>query len=225
MVLAQDPETGETGYKEVADTFVKEKDTLVHVKVDGTEIKTTKEHPFWVEGEGFVEAKDLQPGDTLRLADGKNAAVEKVWVEVLDEAVAVYNFEVADYHTYFVSEMEVLVHNRCGGSGKAFINGKAGEAELAKLFGGKSQAYFKTSRGKRYIDQLADGIAHESKVGYTTLNKRIKEQILKDAELIRKGKINGAHWHFFTSQVTGKGSASKPLLNSLHKNGIKYTIH
>ena len=93
------------------------------------------------------------------------------------------------------------------------------------LLCGKSQAYFKTSQGGRYIDQLADGIAHESKVGYVTLNKRVKVQIEKDVELINTGQIEGAHWHFFTSDVTGKGGASGPLLNYLSENGIEHTIH
>ena len=49
----------------------------------------------------------------LRLANGENAKVEKLWVEALDEKVPVYNFEVAEYHTYYVSELGVLVHNMC----------------------------------------------------------------------------------------------------------------
>ena len=105
------------------------------------------------------------------------------------------------------------------------MTGKDGELELANMFGGKSQAYFKTSSGGRYVDQLADGIAHESKVGYTSLSVRIETQILKDVELINTGQIDGAHWHFFTSEVTGKGGGSEPLLDYLSKNGISYTIH
>lgn len=108
---------------------------------------------------------------------------------------------------------------------KVYMTGKEGEAEFARMFGGESQAYFKTSRGKRFVDQYAKGVAHESKVGYTSLNQRIKTQILKDAELINTGQITGAHWHFFTSGVTGKGGASQPLLDFLVNNGIKYTIY
>ena len=109
---------------------------------------------------------------------------------------------------------------------KTYMTGTDGEEELARLVGGKSQQYRKTSLGGRYIDQLsADNIAHESKVGYTTLTKRIRTQILKDAELINTGRIEGAHWHFFTSGVTGKGGASQPLLDFLTENGISYTIH
>lgn len=75
------------------------------------------------------------------------------------------------------------------------------------------------------MDRFSKGIAHESKVGYRSLDKFTKKQVLKDAELISKGKVKGAEWHFFTSSVTGKGGASKPLQNLLRKSGIKYTRH
>jgi RHS repeat-associated protein len=118
----------------------------------------------------------------------------------------------------------VLKKNK-GTGNLAFSGGKAGEKYLANLVGGKSQVYFKTSSGGRYIDQLANGIAFESKDGYTSLTSRVKTQILKDAELIKKGQINGAEWNFFRSADTGKIGASKQLLQFLEQNGIKYKIH
>ena len=40
------------------------------------------------------------------------------YVEYLERPVKVYNFEVEDWHTYFVSEYNVFVHNTvCGDSG------------------------------------------------------------------------------------------------------------
>lgn len=107
----------------------------------------------------------------------------------------------------------------------AFSGGKAGEQYLAKLVGGKSQVYFKPAgggfKGGRYVDQLADGIAHESKVGYNTLTQSVRTQVLKDAQLIKEGQIEGATWHFFKSANTGKIGASKQLLDFLKQNGIK----
>ncbi len=111
------------------------------------------------------------------------------------------------------------------GTSLSFKTGKAGEEYLAKLVGGKSQVYFKTSQGGRYIDQLAGDVAYESKVGYTTLTDFVKNQILKDAELIEQGVIKGSSWHFFKSEVTGKGGVSKPLLEFLKQHGITYVIH
>jgi len=96
---------------------------------------------------------------------------------------------------------------------------------LAQNIGGESQVYFNTSQGARYIDQLADDIAYESKVGYQSLTPDISLQIAKDAELINTGAIQGSEWHFFTSPVTGVGGPSQPLLNALQQNGIGVVIH
>jgi hypothetical protein len=102
--------------------------------------------------------------------------------------------------------------------------GKIGESALSKL-GGKPQAYFPTSQGGRYIDRLVNGIAHESKVGYTSLTSMIKLQVMKDVELIQKQDINGAVWHFYKSPITGQGTPSGPLQNLLKENGIDFIIH
>lgn len=49
----------------------------------------------------------------LLLSSGKEVIIEKVEVETLTEAETTYNFEVADFHTYYVSEKAVLIHNKC----------------------------------------------------------------------------------------------------------------
>ena len=43
----------------------------------------------------------------------KTAYEKAVELEHLEEPVTVYNFEVEDYHTYYVGDAEVLVHNTC----------------------------------------------------------------------------------------------------------------
>jgi len=102
--------------------------------------------------------------------------------------------------------------------------GKIGEAALKNL-GGESQAFFRTSQGTRYVDQLINGIANESKVGYQTLNATTRSQIAKDVELIQSGQIQGAAWHFFRSPVTGLGGPSGPLSDALRQAGIDVIIH
>jgi hypothetical protein len=42
---------------------------------------------------------------------GDAVAVDDVWTEALDEPVAVYNLQVADFHTYYAGGVCVLVHN------------------------------------------------------------------------------------------------------------------
>lgn len=46
------------------------------------------------------------------LPSGDYVLVAYTYTEQLDEPVAIYNFEVQDFHTYFVGESGILVHNR-----------------------------------------------------------------------------------------------------------------
>ena len=130
LVYATNPETGGSGYKEVLRTFRKESDVLIHVFVNGEEIETTAVHPFWVENR-WVSAKDLKEGDLLTLADGSVARISGVYGEKLDEAVVVYNFEVEEFHTYYVTDTGILVHNANPAGGCGVTGNKSGtETEL-----------------------------------------------------------------------------------------------
>ncbi len=111
-VWSEDPISGERGLKRVANTFIHDKKQLVYVYIDGKRIDTTGEHPFWVEGKGWILAGELQKGDVLRLKSKENVKVTNIEYIDLEELVKVYNFEVEDWHTYFVSGNNVLVHNK-----------------------------------------------------------------------------------------------------------------
>ena len=90
---------------------------LVTLEVGGRSIRTTAEHPFWVEGRGWTKAADLIAGDRLRCADGRRVVV--AGVRDAGEIAAVYNLRVAADHTYFVGAREwgfsVWAHNECWG--------------------------------------------------------------------------------------------------------------
>ena len=116
QVWAMDPETGEKALKTVVRTFVNESDELIHVHTGADEIICTPEHPFYVPTKGWTGAAQLRAGDILVLSNGSYVTVEKIQHEILESPVKVYNFEVEDFHTYFVGESSVLVHNKCSGS-------------------------------------------------------------------------------------------------------------
>ena len=73
-------------------------------------ITTSDEHPFWVEGKGWVDSKNLIVGDRLKTSKGEVLKIDAIDIE--QSHAVVYNFTVADYHTYFVSNLGVWVHNR-----------------------------------------------------------------------------------------------------------------
>ena len=113
IVLSTNTDTMETGCKKVLEKYVRKTRELVHIIVGGKEIVSTPDHPYYVEGRGFVNACQLCIGSPLLDADGKILEVEQIYKEQLgkNEEVKVYNFQVEDWHTYHVVEMEVLVHN------------------------------------------------------------------------------------------------------------------
>ena len=127
---AVDPETGAAGWYPITWTTKHEDADLVTlsvtpVGVDGEALSSTQEHtivvtitatlehPFWVEGwepSGYwMNAGDLQAGDTLLSADGRRLVVQAA-VRSSGPAM-VYNFTVDALHTYTVTKLRVVVHN------------------------------------------------------------------------------------------------------------------
>ena len=113
LVWAKDPQTGAEGYKSVTRTFINKTNSIVKITVDSEEINTTPKHPFWVIDKGWMNAEELEVGDKLLRNDNSISIVKSICTETLTEGKNVYNFEVADYHTYFVSDLGILVHNKC----------------------------------------------------------------------------------------------------------------
>ena len=127
-VLSEDETTGEVAVKTVTETYINETDELIHIGVNGETISATPNHPFYVDKLGWTLAKNLRAGDILVLSNGALVIVEWIQHEILESPVKVYNFEVEDFHTYFVGESSVLVHNQCGTEGnkndKTLITGE-----------------------------------------------------------------------------------------------------
>lgn len=114
MVYSFNPNTLEISEKQVEDVFVKQSSKLIDIEVNGDIIRTTLDHPFYVPKKGFTRAVDLKAGDELFTLNGEYVVIEKIQHVILEAPVNVYNFSVADFHTYFVSESQVAVHNsRC----------------------------------------------------------------------------------------------------------------
>ena len=112
-VWAWDEATGTTELKQVVETYVNETSELTHIFVNGEEIVATPTHPFYCPVKGWTDAAHLRAGDILVLVNGEYVVVEKIQHELLENPVKVYNFQVQDYHTYYVAESGVLVHNTC----------------------------------------------------------------------------------------------------------------
>ncbi len=111
-VLAQHIGTGELAYKRVEQVTKRNPTPMMKIAVGDEEILSTLGHPFWVIGQRWTMAKHLEEGCLLHTVSGPLpiAKVEQIpaakeWYEFS------YNLQVADFHTFFVGENQVLVHH------------------------------------------------------------------------------------------------------------------
>ena len=161
LVLAYDEETGDTAYKPVVQLFRNTTKEWCTVSVRGNdgelyEITSTPGHKYFIPenrvrkdsralehasyaglSEKWVSACDLKRGDKVLLSDGTLCEVEGVSCKKLSAPETTYNLKVSDFHTYYVSDACVLVHNAgCGGvtdsKGKTVYRG--GDDLLENLF-------------------------------------------------------------------------------------------
>jgi hypothetical protein len=108
-VYTMDLLTGELVVRPVEETFQSVTDRLIHIVYENGGLAATMSHPFWVEGHGWVPAKDVRPGMRLRGLGG-GLEVQRVAVEHTEQVV--FNFSVAEHHTYWAGRSPVLVHNQ-----------------------------------------------------------------------------------------------------------------
>jgi len=106
-VLSQDPDTGELAFKPVLATTVRPPSPLINIRVEGETIRATRGHPFWVSGIGWQMAKELMAGQWLHTPGGS------VQIESCQQqgAAACHNLVVADFNSFFVGEIQVLIHD------------------------------------------------------------------------------------------------------------------
>ncbi|MFD3270333.1 polymorphic toxin-type HINT domain-containing protein [Paenibacillus dendritiformis] len=114
FVLTKDELTGKTGYNTVVQLFQRQATETYQITVKGITITTTEEHPFWIPGRGWTEARHLKVGDLLQNPEGKLYPIDRI--EINNNCTTVYNFRVEGVHNYFVTELEIWTHN-CGAGG------------------------------------------------------------------------------------------------------------
>lgn len=111
-VLSQDPRSGELAYKLVLETTTRDPTPMIKINLGSETIRATRGHPFWVAGEGWRMAKELEAGSRLR---GVRGAVLIASLDETPPAMPWYEFShnlvVEDFHTYFAGDNRILVHD------------------------------------------------------------------------------------------------------------------
>jgi len=131
-VLSTNTNTGETEFKEVVEAFTSIHQNLVDIHIGKEVITTTMEHPFFVNSVEWKEACKLSANDALRNKDGIIVYIDEIKIYEVQNNAKLYNLEVEGFHTYFVGQCSLLVHNSCAKNGSPKGAGRKGAFKQAK---------------------------------------------------------------------------------------------
>lgn len=101
-------------------------------------------------------------------ADGRELVVADVTID--ERAETVYNFEVEEYHTYFVGEVGVWVHNE-----SYVVNFKDPDKSYVNLYGKKIQGTYTEKNGKGYLLIKNDGFGNKLEYEFTKDGRVVNE--------------------------------------------------
>lgn len=163
LVLSRDEFTsdGELVYAPIVDVFSRMTNEMTVVRLRSeqgvTSLRLTPEHPAYVEGKGWIEARLLAAGDAILDYDG-NVPLTVISVAFEKTTERVYNFEVSGTHTYFAGDVGAWVHNAKGGK-----NSSAGGVNSEQLREARQRIndFKKNNKGKcsaQDIDNIVDGM-------------------------------------------------------------------
>jgi hypothetical protein len=108
VVLSREPATGRLVYAPVTTAHHNPPALTLRIEFEeGDAIVATPIHRFWKAGTGWVMARALKPGDTLRRLGG----VSRIDRITCDCIRPVFNLNVAGSRTFLVGEAGLLVHD------------------------------------------------------------------------------------------------------------------
>lgn len=120
---------GEVRARKVVHVFVRDGAETLEIDVcSGTDrrtIETTDDHPFWIEGRGWIAAEGLWPGATLANRDGRSEQL--CGMRRTGRTMRVYNLTVEGDHTFFVLG-GTWVHNADPTCYVAYLSSDTGKA-------------------------------------------------------------------------------------------------
>jgi hypothetical protein len=109
-VISFDPLSREISHQKIIHTFNQIVSVVLDIRIGSTVITCSPEHPFWIPNKGWQEAKMLEPGEYLLTRDDFLVRVNSI--QYREGLHRVFNLEVDIPHTYYISDINILVHNK-----------------------------------------------------------------------------------------------------------------
>jgi hypothetical protein len=111
MVYSINTDNNARELKEVTNIFNGSTDEVYELTIGDEVVKTTPKHQFYIVDKGWVRAYDLEVGDRISAKDDDSLVITSIEHKFYEESIPVYNLTVEGYHTYLITQYELLVHN------------------------------------------------------------------------------------------------------------------
>ncbi|MGA9659592.1 MAG: polymorphic toxin-type HINT domain-containing protein [Asticcacaulis sp.] len=121
LVLSYDEETAQIVAKPVTELIRNAPQVTYEVKVKSVggmidTVRATAEHPWLMASHQWAGTDELHVSDRVESATGEDLTV--ILIKVTGKVEPIYNFTVADTHTYLVGKNHAIVHNSCAKLGQ-----------------------------------------------------------------------------------------------------------
>ena len=97
--------------KKVLDTIKSSTIDTYKVTIGDKEVEMSPKHQIYIIDKGWVRAYNLKVGDKLLDINGKEVSITKIEYKKYDKPIDTYNLTVEGNGNYFVTNIQVLVHN------------------------------------------------------------------------------------------------------------------
>lgn len=111
-VYSMNIESNQKELKTVNAVYRGETNEIYEITIENQIIRATSRHKFHTLDRGWIEANALREGEEITNKSGKNLRVTKIEKKIHEKPIRIYDLTIDKYHNYFVTENEILVHNK-----------------------------------------------------------------------------------------------------------------
>ena len=111
MVYSYNLDNNEKELKKVTRTIKSSTEETYIVTINGKKVEMSPRHQVYVIDKGWVRAYDLKVGDKMLSSDKKVIDITNIERKNYEGGISTYNLTVDGNSNYYVSEIQVLVHN------------------------------------------------------------------------------------------------------------------
>ena len=110
-VYSYNLDTNELELKEVIDTIESSTIDTYKMTVGDKTVEMSPRHQIYIIDKGWTRAYDVKSGDNMLSINGEKIEITNIEYKKYDEPIKTYNLTVEGNSNYFVTDIQVLVHN------------------------------------------------------------------------------------------------------------------